>query len=79
VFDKQILSLVHRWVKFPELRVGYWPVKALSKIASDVGHPMHTDHFTTNTDKVSFNRILIKVDVSQPSTEMINIETPSSP
>ncbi|KAH0773841.1 hypothetical protein KY290_010978 [Solanum tuberosum] len=73
----KILSLVHRWVKFPELPEGYWPVKALSKISSVVGHPMHTDHFTTNTDKVSFNRILIKVDVSQPSTELINIETPS--
>ncbi|KAG5571008.1 hypothetical protein H5410_060774 [Solanum commersonii] len=51
MFDKQILSLVHRWVKFPELPVGYWPVKALSKIASVVGHPMHTDYLTTNTDK----------------------------
>ncbi|KAG5571006.1 hypothetical protein H5410_060772 [Solanum commersonii] len=79
VFDKQILSLVPRWVKFLYLPIGYWPAKALSKIASAAGHPMHTDHFTTNMDKVSFTRILIKVDVSHLSTELINIETPSGP
>ncbi|KAG5629694.1 hypothetical protein H5410_001411 [Solanum commersonii] len=72
-FDKEIL----RWVKFSGLPVGYWSIESLSEIASAVGRPMHTDLVTANVEKISYARILIEVDVSQPLTEVISIETPS--
>lgn len=50
-FDRKNTQ-VPLWVKFPGLPVEYWPVEALSKIASVVGRLMHTDHFTTNADMI---------------------------
>ncbi|KAG5572395.1 hypothetical protein H5410_062161 [Solanum commersonii] len=76
-FDKEILSVVPIWVKFLGLPVGYWSIEALSKISSVVGRPMHTYLFTTNMENISYARILIEVDVLQPLTEVISIETPS--
>ncbi|KAH0705741.1 hypothetical protein KY285_010276 [Solanum tuberosum] len=36
---------------------------------------MHIDLFTANVENISYARILIEVDVSQPLTEVISIET----
>ncbi|KAH0670701.1 hypothetical protein KY290_026098 [Solanum tuberosum] len=66
-------------VKFPKLPVGYWSVEAFSKVASAVGNRLHTDNFTANAEKISYDRILIEVDVSQPFPDCIAIETPSGP
>ncbi|KAH0685695.1 hypothetical protein KY290_017216 [Solanum tuberosum] len=77
--DKEELSIVPLWVKFPGLPVSYWSVEALSKVVSAVGRPIHTDMFTANAERISYARILIEVDVSQPLTEQIVIETPSRP
>lgn len=79
VFDKAVLSSIPIWVKFPGLPVGYWSVEALSKVASAVGKPIHTDNFTANADRISYARILVEVDVSQPLPDMMVIETPSGP
>ncbi|KAH0724818.1 hypothetical protein KY284_000683 [Solanum tuberosum] len=76
-FDKEILSVVPIWVKFLGLPVRYWSIESLSEIASAVGRPMHTDLVTANVEKITYARILIEVDVSQPLTEVISIETPS--
>ncbi|KAH0764714.1 hypothetical protein KY285_000585 [Solanum tuberosum] len=76
-FDKEILSVVPIWVKFLGLPVGYWSIESLSEITSAAGRPMHTDLVTANVEKISYARILIEVDVSQPLTEVISIETPS--
>ncbi|KAH0689114.1 hypothetical protein KY289_016472 [Solanum tuberosum] len=67
--DKEALSIVPLWVKFPGLPVGYWSVEALSKVASAVGRLIHIDRFTENAERISYARILIEVDVSQPLTE----------
>ncbi|KAG5577119.1 hypothetical protein H5410_057253 [Solanum commersonii] len=77
--DKEALSLVPLWLKFPGLPVGYWSVEALSKVASAVGRPIHTGRFTTNVEMISFARILIEVDLSHPLNDLIVIETPSGP
>ncbi|KAG5613500.1 hypothetical protein H5410_024781, partial [Solanum commersonii] len=71
-FNKETLSLIPIWVKFP---VGYWSVEALTKVTSTACRVVHTYQYTTNSVKISYAKILIKVDVSQPFTEVIQIET----
>lgn len=65
-FEEDIIRQIPIRVKFPKLPVGYWSVEALSKVASAVGNPMHTDSFTANAEKISYARILIEVDILQP-------------
>nr|XP_009596522.1 uncharacterized protein At4g02000-like [Nicotiana tomentosiformis] len=75
-FDLECLSTIPLWMKFPGLPVGYWSPKALSKLASGVGKPLYTDKFTTELEKISYARVLIEADVSQPLLECIQIDTP---
>ncbi|WMV14382.1 hypothetical protein MTR67_007767 [Solanum verrucosum] len=65
------LSLIPIWVMFPGSPVGYWPAKALTKVASAVEIPLHTDNVTANADKISYARVLIEVDFSQPLIELV--------
>ncbi|KAM3305836.1 putative protein isoform X2 [Capsicum chacoense] len=58
------------------LSVGYWSTKSLSKLASAVGRSLHTDSFTTSMERISYARILIELDVSQPFVEKIDLATP---
>ncbi|KAK4709993.1 hypothetical protein R3W88_004506 [Solanum pinnatisectum] len=48
------LSLIPIWVMFPGSPVGYWPAETLTKVASAVGRPLHTDNVTANADKISY-------------------------
>lgn len=57
------------------LPVGYWSIEGFSKVASAIGKPIRTDNYTANVDKISYARILIEVDVSQPLPDHIHIKT----
>lgn len=41
-----------------------------------MGKPLNTDKYTANMTKISYARVLIEVDISQPMIDMIVIETP---
>lgn len=41
--------------------MGYWTGAALSKVASAIGHPLHTNRYTTDLNRISYARILIEV------------------
>lgn len=75
-FDPDCLSTIPLWVKFPGLPVGYWSPEALSKLASGVGKPLYTDRITAEMERISYARVLIEVDVSQPLPVCIEIDTP---
>lgn len=79
-FDQDLLSVVPLWVKFPGLPVGYCSTESLSKDASVVGKPLYADDkFTAHFEKISYARILIEVDASQPLPDFVHIETPYGP
>lgn len=65
------------WVMFPKLPVQYWAIENLSRIASCIGIPICTDKLTAQGDRISYARILIDMDVSQPLPESVVIEDPS--
>ncbi|XP_070045727.1 uncharacterized protein [Nicotiana tomentosiformis] len=75
-FDPECLSTIPLWVKFSGLLVGYWSPEALSKLASRVGRPLNTDKFTAKLEKISYARVLVEADISQPLPERIEIDTP---
>lgn len=59
------------------LPVGYWSGEALSKMATAIGKPLYTDNFTASIERISYARILVETDVSQPLIDSIEIVTPS--
>ncbi|KAK4716390.1 hypothetical protein R3W88_014728 [Solanum pinnatisectum] len=78
-FNADMFSQIPIWVKFPRLPVGYWSVKALSKVASAIGVPLYTDGFTAKAEKISYARVLIEVDITKTLPDAIVVETPSGP
>lgn len=48
---------------------------ALSKVVNAVGRPLHTNNFTAAAERISYVKILIEVNGSQPLPDMIVIET----
>ncbi|XP_070040906.1 uncharacterized protein [Nicotiana tomentosiformis] len=71
-FDPECLSTIPLWVKFPGLPAGYWSPEALSKLVSGVGKPLYTDKITAEMEKISYAKVLVEADVSQPLPQCFN-------
>ncbi|KAK4708620.1 hypothetical protein R3W88_029545 [Solanum pinnatisectum] len=57
--------------------VGCWSSKSLSKIASGIGQPKHTDQLIASMEHILYASICVEVDVLQPLIESIEMITPT--
>nr|XP_016458609.1 PREDICTED: uncharacterized protein LOC107782255 [Nicotiana tabacum] len=73
--SKETTNNIPVWVNFPELPIQYWMVENLGRIASSIGNPICTDKLTAQEARISYARMLIEMDVSQPLPETVLIET----
>nr|XP_016491468.1 PREDICTED: uncharacterized protein LOC107811113 [Nicotiana tabacum] len=65
-FDPKCITTIPLWIHLPSLSAGYWTTDALSKVATAVGLPLYTDKFTADLNKISYARVLVKVDITKP-------------
>lgn len=63
------------WVIFPSLPIQYWSKDNLGRIASYLGKPICSDKLTANSDRISYARILVEMDITQkpPDSLMIKV------
>ncbi|KAK6796709.1 hypothetical protein RDI58_004410 [Solanum bulbocastanum] len=73
-FKKEILTTIPLWVKLSNLPLYHWNSVVLSKIGSSLGKPLYANECTTQTSRISFDRILVKVDVTRPLAKVIKIQ-----
>lgn len=76
-FNDSEISKVPVWVQFPSLPLEFWNVRALSKITSKLGTPKQADKLTISRDRVSYARVLVEIDVTQPLKEELCIIDPN--
>ncbi|XP_060182487.1 uncharacterized protein LOC132612182 [Lycium barbarum] len=62
------------WVTFPNLPIEYCFTENLGRIASFIGNLICTDRLTTEEERLSYARILIELDVTQPLPKQMLIE-----
>ncbi|OIS96298.1 hypothetical protein A4A49_01859 [Nicotiana attenuata] len=74
-FDPGSVSVIPLWIKFPGLPLGFWSTEALSKLASVVGKPLYTDRITAEMERVSYARVLVETDISQPLPDCFEMQT----
>ncbi|XP_070008836.1 uncharacterized protein At4g02000-like [Nicotiana sylvestris] len=74
-FDPESVSMIPLWITFPGLPLGFWSTEALSKLASVVGKPLYTDKITAEMEKVSYARVLVETDISQPLPDSFEMQT----
>lgn len=53
------------WIKLSFLPLSCWTNTALSHICSKIGRPLHTDHMTFTKERVSYVRVLVKIDAAK--------------
>lgn len=69
--------MVPLWIQLPSLPLNCWGSDSLSRIGSTLGKPMFADECTTNQTRISYARLLVEVDVTQPLSYMTLVEDPS--
>lgn len=72
--NKEPLIFVTLWVSFPKLPLQCWTEENLDRLASYLGRPICTDKLTATGDTISYARVLIEIDITQPLSDTITIE-----
>ncbi|XP_059310817.1 uncharacterized protein LOC132062217 [Lycium ferocissimum] len=72
-FSTEFLFVVPLWVKFPDLPISCWSCNSLSRIASAIGIPLFVDECTTKQTRISYARMLIKINVTKPLLSEIEV------
>ncbi|XP_021837529.1 uncharacterized protein [Spinacia oleracea] len=73
-FYEEVLKVIPMWVKFPNLPLNCWGSDSISRISSLLGVPLFADGCTTRQERVSFARVLIEMDVTNPLPDHVWIE-----
>ncbi|XP_009796077.2 uncharacterized protein LOC107828811 [Nicotiana tabacum] len=74
--DKEPMRVMPLWVTFPGLPIQYWADKNLGRIASYLEKLICTDILTSQCERISYARVLIEMDITQPLPDELNIEYP---
>nr|XP_009612570.1 uncharacterized protein LOC104105862 [Nicotiana tomentosiformis] len=67
------MRIVPIWVMLPGLSIQFWAEENLGRLASYIGKPLCTDKLTAHCDRVSYARVLIKIDVTQPLPDVLPV------
>lgn len=72
--QNESLCIIHVWVNFLGLPIQCWIEKKLGRIASLLGKPICTDKLTVRCERISYARVLIEMDITQPFPDELSIE-----
>ncbi|KAL0423068.1 UNVERIFIED_CONTAM: hypothetical protein Sradi_0841600 [Sesamum radiatum] len=76
-FKEDDISLTPVWATLPSLPLEYWHPNALEKIGSRLGTPIAMDSLTMKMERVSYARILVKVDASKKLMDQLEFILPN--
>ncbi|XP_019261965.1 PREDICTED: uncharacterized protein LOC109239829 [Nicotiana attenuata] len=72
--DKEPMRVMPLWVNFPGLPIQCWAEENLGRIASCLGKPVCTDRLTAECERISYARVLIEMDITQPMPDELKLE-----
>lgn len=76
-FQKEVLTEIPLWLKLPNLPLSCWGSNSLSRIGSVIGKPIMADECTTVQSRISYARLLVKVDVTKPKLDAVKVVEPN--
>jgi hypothetical protein len=76
-FDTSDMVRMPVWVRFPNLPLQCWSPLCLSKLASVIEKPVHSDSSTTSMTRLSYARVLDEIDLLTKLPSSINITVPN--
>ncbi|XP_070005030.1 uncharacterized protein [Nicotiana sylvestris] len=72
----EVLKTIPLWVRFPNLPINCWSMKALSKIGNILGNPVYADECITSSIRISYARMLIEMDITKPLPRSVKLQDP---
>lgn len=76
-FDELAISIMPVWVTLLGLPLACWNPNALGKIAFLIGRLISSDKLMVTKDRISFTRVLVKVDASKKLARSVMIKLPT--
>lgn len=64
-------------MKFPNLPLNCLSEDSPSRISRQLDNPVYADECTTKMQRISFARVLIKMDVTEPLHKLIKVQDPN--
>nr|XP_016466283.1 PREDICTED: uncharacterized protein LOC107789027 [Nicotiana tabacum]XP_016466284.1 PREDICTED: uncharacterized protein LOC107789027 [Nicotiana tabacum] len=74
--QNEVLKTIPLWVRFPNLPINCWSMKALRKIGSTLGNPVYADECTTGSIRISYTRMLIEMNITKPLPRSVKLQDP---
>ncbi|XP_060210241.1 uncharacterized protein LOC132637115 [Lycium barbarum] len=75
-FHEEVLKTIPVWVKLPNIPLNCWENETLSRIGSSLGIPIYADDCTSKVDHISYARILVEMDITQPLLDKVKLKDP---
>lgn len=63
-YEKESITTIPVWVRFPGLSMHYWADKSLKLIVGMLGRVIQIDNATKNKNRMQFARVLVELDVN---------------
>ncbi|XP_075092451.1 uncharacterized protein LOC142172681 [Nicotiana tabacum] len=76
-FTNEVLKTIPLWIQLPKLPLNCWEDDSLSRTGSTLGVLIYVDACTTKVERISYARILVKIDVTRPLPIQIMVEDPN--
>lgn len=64
-------------VKLSNLPLSCWEIETLSRIESGLGVHVYADECTTKVERISYARLLVKMDVIRSLPKVIKVKDPT--
>jgi len=72
--ERDLLSSVPIWVRFPSLDLKLWSKSIISRIASMVGIPLYMDRATATGERISYARVFIKIRADKDLVNKVRLQ-----
>lgn len=72
-FEKEVLKEISLWVRLPNLPLTCWSNDLLRRIGSVLGNPVCADECTSTQNCISYARLLVEIDITQPLLYKVQI------
>ena len=72
--ERDLLSSLPVWVRFPFLHLKFWSQKVLSKASSLLGNPLYMDNATANGKRIVYARCFDEISASKNLPNQVTLE-----
>jgi len=72
--DRDLLSTVPVWVRFPSLQLKHWSNSIISKIASVLGITLFMDKATANCERLEYSQAFVEISATKPLFKFVELQ-----